>query len=156
MYDRTLASCCFSRVTSRATCSKPVILPPAMTGLEKELGQNVTVKTTGMDREPSPEIQIVLFRIAQEALNNVRKHSQANNTTISLTGSGDGIIMTVSDDGTGFIVPDHIEDRVSEGRLGLMGMDERAGLVGGSLKISSSPIRGTCLTVKLPWKVTER
>lgn len=123
--------------------------------LEKEQAITITVETSGLDREPSPEIQIVLFRIAQEALNNIRKHARAVNVAITLAGSEDGITMTVSDDGTGFTVPDRVEDKVREGRLGLMGMDERAGLIGGSLKIISSPDTGTKLTVRLPWRVAE-
>lgn len=121
--------------------------------LEKEGGIELRVESDGMDREPSSEIQIVLFRIAQEALNNIRKHSRASRVDISITGSGIGITMIITDNGTGFVVPDHVEDNVSEGQLGLMGMDERADLVGGRLDISSSPFRGTRLTVTLPWKV---
>ena len=104
-----------------------------------------------MKQALSPETQIVLFRIAQEALNNIRKHAKASLVTIRLEGSDNDISMTVTDNGEGFEVPVRAEDMVSAGRLGLMGMYERARLLNGNLQIKSAPGQGTELTVRLPW-----
>jgi len=119
--------------------------------LEKSRNIAVEVATTGLDRELPAETQIVLFRIAQEALNNVRKHAGAGRVKIKVSGGGGRIVMTVADNGRGFKVPGRAEDMVSGGKLGLMGMYERARLVGGSLDIKSKPGQGTELTVRLPW-----
>jgi PAS domain S-box-containing protein len=123
--------------------------------LEKDQKIQTQVEATGIDRELSPETQIVLFRIAQEALNNIRKHARASRVTIKVKGEADHITMTVTDNGQGFKVPERFEDMVSAGRLGLMGMYERSGLLNGSLQIKSAPGKGTELVVKLPWQVRD-
>jgi PAS domain S-box-containing protein len=120
-------------------------------GLEKDQNIQTKVEARGMERTLSPETQIVLFRIAQEALNNVRKHARASAVTIRLEGEKDYITMTVTDNGQGFEVPGRAEDMVSAGRLGLMGMYERARLLDGNLQIKSAPGQGTELTIRLPW-----
>jgi two-component system sensor histidine kinase DegS len=120
-------------------------------GLEKDQNIQTKVEARGMERALSPETQIVLFRIAQEALNNVRKHARASAVTIRLEGEKDYITMTVTDNGQGFEVPGRAEDMVSAGRLGLMGMYERARLLDGNLQIKSAPGQGTELTIRLPW-----
>jgi two-component system sensor histidine kinase DegS len=120
--------------------------------LEKDRHIHIKVETKNMEKSLPPETQILLFRIAQEALNNIRKHARAANVTIRVEGGEKYIKMTVTDDGQGFEVPG-IEGIVSEGRLGLMGMHERARLMNGSLQIKSSPGKGTIVTVTLPWPV---
>jgi PAS domain S-box-containing protein len=119
--------------------------------LERDLGIEAGVEVTGIDGRLPPEMQIVLFRIAQEAATNIRKHAAASKVTIRLAGGQDCVTMTVTDNGRGFEVPRRAGDMVGEGRLGLMGMDERARLLEGSLEIKSAPGKGTELTVRLPW-----
>jgi PAS domain S-box-containing protein len=121
--------------------------------LERDEKIKVNVETKNMERELTPETQIVLFRIAQEALNNIRKHAHASSVSILVEGGEKYIEMTVTDDGQGFNVPEKIEDMVSAGRLGLMGMYERALLLNGNLKIKSTPGKGSEITVTLPWPV---
>jgi two-component system sensor histidine kinase DegS len=118
--------------------------------LEKDQEIKVSVEASGLERPLSPEARIVLFRIAQEALNNIRKHSRATQVNIRIKGAEDSITMTVSDNGQGFEVPGRAEEMVSAGRLGLMGMHERARLLDGNLEIKSTPGCGTELTVTLP------
>lgn len=119
--------------------------------LEKDQNIQTRVEATGMDRQLSPEAQIVLFRIAQEALNNIRKHARASMATIKVERGEDYITLTVTDNGQGFKVPGRAEEMVRAGRLGLMGMYERAWLLDGNLQIKSAPGQGTELTVTLPW-----
>jgi len=118
--------------------------------LEKDLGIDARVEATGIDSALSPETQIVLFRIAQEATNNIRKHAGATRVTIRVTGGEDFITMTVTDNGRGFEVPQRADGMVGEGRLGLMGMYERARLLNGKLEIKSAPGKGTEVAVQLP------
>jgi two-component system sensor histidine kinase DegS len=121
--------------------------------LERDQKIQTNVETENMDRKLSSETQILLFRIAQEALNNIRKHARATNVSIRLEGGAEEVTMTVNDNGQGFKAPDKIEGMVSAGRLGLMGMHERARLLNGTLQIKSAPGEGTEITVRLPWPV---
>jgi signal transduction histidine kinase len=98
--------------------------------------------------EPPPNTRVVLFRIAQEALTNVRKHSQAGTVTIVLEDHAEGARMTIVDDGIGIdSVP---SDGSPIGHLGLVGMRERAELAGGWCKAYGAPSRGTVVEVWLP------
>ncbi len=122
--------------------------------LEKDQPIQTKVEARGLERALSPEMQIVLFRIAQEGLNNIRKHARATAVNIRLEGGDNYITMTVTDNGQGFEAPGRIEGMVSAGRLGLMGMYERARLLNGNLQIKSAPGKGTELTVRLPWQAS--
>ncbi len=129
-------------------------LLPTLEGLMTKLSQEdnieVQVKVVGDRRRLSPEMELVLFRIAQEALNNVRKHSQATEV-VSTVEFGDGVVkLTISDNGRGFKVPDRPGDLVEMGKLGLAGMFERAQLAGGTLTVQSKPGQGTTVLAEIP------
>jgi signal transduction histidine kinase/ligand-binding sensor domain-containing protein len=89
------------------------------------------------------DIAIVVFRVAQESLNNVRRHAQAREVRMLLEFVGDHWLLTVSDDGKGF------DPTRRHAGYGLLGMEERAGLVGGSLEISAHPGTGTTVRLSL-------
>jgi signal transduction histidine kinase len=92
----------------------------------------------------------VLFRTFQEAMNNVAKHARALTVRVALTADGDGVALTVADDGIGF-APDEVSDRVtSAGGLGLRQMAERVAKRGGQLDVVSTPGRGTEVRVRVP------
>lgn len=99
----------------------------------------------------STEIETNLYRIAQEALNNVRKHAGAENVSILLQQRGDRLILVIEDDGKGFVEevapPDPSEAPASHG---LIGMKERAALLGGTLEVDSVPEQGTSIIAQLP------
>jgi PAS domain S-box-containing protein len=118
--------------------------------LEKNYSIKANVKVSGTERNLPAEVQLLLFRIAQEALSNIRKHAKASLAVIKLTFSHDTITMTVSDNGRGFQVPARIEDLASVGRLGIMGMAERARLLSGTLEIKSELGKGTRVITRLP------
>ena len=124
--------------------------------LERDQNIQTRVESSDMERPLPPETQILLFRIAQEALNNIRKHARASRVVIRLEGGEKNIKMTVTDDGQGFQAPEKIEGMVSAGRLGLMGMYERARLMNGNLEIKSAPGKGTEITVTLPGPVNDQ
>lgn len=91
-----------------------------------------------------------LYRISQEALNNIAKHAAAKSVTVLLEQRGDDLILIIEDDGKGF---DPDGDRVSSDSasgLGLVGMRERAVLVGGGVEIESAPGKGTTIFVRVP------
>jgi signal transduction histidine kinase len=134
-------------------------LLPTLEGLSNRLSEEDDVRAllevVGDERRLTPETELVLFRIAQEALNNVRKHSAATEvlTRVEFT---DGVVrITVSDNGQGFTVPDRPGELVETGKLGLTGMLERAHLAGGTLTVRSKPGEGTTVTAEIPVEVRQ-
>ncbi|MHB0868490.1 MAG: sensor histidine kinase [Chloroflexota bacterium] len=117
--------------------------------VEKQCALRATVQVVGRRRQLGPETQLLLFRIAQEALSNVRKHSGASEATVVLSFAKDRVGISIEDNGRGFRVPDNVTELASTGKLGLLGMSERARLVGGSLFIDALPGRGTRVVAEL-------
>jgi signal transduction histidine kinase len=97
-----------------------------------------------------PDIALCLFRVAQEALGNAVKHSDARHISIELTGAPSSLALTITDDGKGFDV-----ESVPNGGLGLVSMRERVESVGGLLEIHASPGSGTRLRVTVPTQTAE-
>jgi signal transduction histidine kinase len=97
-----------------------------------------------------PETELMLFRIAQETLTNVRKHSKATEVRVELAFAGDRISLVIQDNGRGFTVPVRLESLTERGQLGLVGMQERVQLLGGSLVLESTPETGTTVKVEVP------
>jgi signal transduction histidine kinase len=99
------------------------------------------------DKRLALEIEVNLYRIAQEALNNIAKHAQASNVSIVLDKLADKVVLIIEDNGIGF----DVEEKVSKVRgLGLIGMGERAALVNGELEIESAIGSGTTIYVRVP------
>jgi len=138
-------------------------LRPAMLdhlGLQSALRAHILVftKQTGIRTElvPHPSLaglderkEEVLFRVAQEALNNVFKHADATRAKIEFSSANDGLNMEISDNGRAFNVEEKLGAK-SNGRIGLLGMQERIRHVNGSLAIESAPGNGTRVRVKIP------
>jgi signal transduction histidine kinase len=129
-------------------------LIPALTSLVKALqdghGINADLEVIGEAHRYSPEVETMVFRIAQEAINNIGKHSQATKANINIEFTGETINLTVSDNGKGFNLPESIDALPRSGKLGLAGIKERASLLGGTIKVTSSPGKGTCLILEIP------
>jgi len=98
----------------------------------------------------SPEAQLVLFRIVQQALNNIYRHSEASEATVTMQRQGDEIRVTITDDGKGFKLPQQLSEFASQGKLGLTGMAERVQLIGGKLEVNSQEGKGTTVIVTVP------
>jgi two-component system sensor histidine kinase UhpB len=111
-------------------------------------GVSVAVSTLESAERPAPEIEIVLFRIAQEALNNVLKHARASRVEITLGRSGSDYVMSVEDDGVGIAGSE--KHAAPHTGLGMVTMRERAQAVGGRFEVRAVPGDGTRLTVKVP------
>ena len=98
----------------------------------------------------SSEIETILYRIIQEALNNVAKHSGATRVALVLRRTADHVQAIIEDDGRGFDARVTSQSGNGSGRLGLLGIQERLGMVGGNFKIESAPERGATLFVRIP------
>jgi signal transduction histidine kinase len=135
-------------------------LVPALEWLADDLaeqdGIEARVEVDGTLPKLSEEGQLLLFRIAQEALRNIGKHSGASEATLSLRVDDDRLEMRVVDNGHGFTLPKAVGDLAATGKLGLLGMHERARLLGGTLDIRSERRRGTTVVVELPVSVMNR
>ena len=137
-----------------------VSLPEALERLaERWRGESsiaAGVATTGTPCPLPPEIEATLFRVAQEAFSNVRKHAPgASRVALTLSYMGDAVALDARDDGEGFD-PDREAERKRDqnsGGFGLRGMRERVESVGGTLSVESAIGEGTTLTVKLPMSV---
>lgn len=109
----------------------------------------------GIKRRLLPEIEINFYRIVQEALNNTAKHAKADQVSVLLEQPDGMLNLIIEDNGVGF-VPDSVMPATDHDRgLGLVGMKERAELLGGSFDIESSPGSGTTIYVRVPAVVDE-
>ncbi|HEY1291548.1 MAG TPA: sensor histidine kinase [Chloroflexota bacterium] len=112
---------------------------------------HLTFSTDGFedrDRRLPPEIELVLYRVVQEALTNVAKHANAEDVRVELARGPDDVVASISDDGEGFNVEEMMRSR--ERGLGLFGMQERLALVRGQLVIESLPGQGTRIDARVP------
>lgn len=100
------------------------------------------------DRRLPPQVELVLYRVVQEALTNAAKHASARTLCVELSRSRDAVVARVEDNGDGFDVPEMMRSR--ERGLGLFGMQERLALVQGELVIDSAPGRGTRIIARVP------
>ena len=113
----------------------------------RRVGVAVAVQAAEPDERLAPEVETALFRIGQEALNNVAKHARARNVAITLWRSAGELVMSIADDGVGFAGGAPAPERTG---LGLVTMRERAQAIGGRLVIEPLREGGTRLTVKVP------
>ncbi len=129
-------------------------LLPALEGMaaaQADDGGPVTeLRVEGERRRLQPEAELTLFRIAQEALSNVRRHARAGRAVVTVRFGESEVELIVEDDGQGFPVPAHLGELGPRGKLGIVGMFERARLLGGTFTVSSEPGRGTRLAACLP------
>ena len=108
-------------------------------------GVKASFNTSGHRRTLPADMENTLLRICQESLANVRKHAQANQVEVNLSFEGEAVRLSIHDNGMGFdpTVP-------AEGAFGLIGMKERARLMGGTMVMQSEKGKGTLIEVKIP------
>jgi two-component system sensor histidine kinase UhpB len=131
----------------RPTALDDLGLVAAIGGQVEQISQAGIVATHGEEGEFSDlpgDVQLVIYRVAQEALTNAARHSGAERVEVTLSRAEDGVVLEVADNGRGFAFEQ------SEGGLGIAGMRERALLVGGELTIESRPERGTTVRLSVP------
>jgi two-component system sensor histidine kinase UhpB len=131
----------------RPTALDDLGLKAALAGHLEDLRRQAQIETRfeaeGDFSDVPAEAQLVAYRVAQESLSNVARHSGAENVTVRLRRNGEGLELTVSDDGRGFVLDE------AAGGLGIPGMRERAMLVGGQLEIASHPPVGTRVRLRI-------
>ncbi len=129
-------------------------LLPALEWLTDNLREQYRIKAElkviGEKRRFTPEVELSLFRIVQEALNNVRRHAQASTVEVVIEFDPNKTIASVRDNGKGFNLPKSMGELPRTGRLGLAGIEERVRLLRGVLGIQSEPDKGTTITVEVP------
>jgi signal transduction histidine kinase len=114
-----------------------------------KFGLKVHFKARGMTGERfSTEVETALYRVVQEALANVAHHARATRADVLLQRRGDRVVVTIEDDGVGF---EQNKARKRGGdHLGLVGLEERAAALGGTLTVESAPGAGTTIVVEVP------
>jgi len=127
-------------------------LPTAITRLQRDYSRadlRISISHHDVPASLPHDVALSLYRIAQEALSNAVKHSQAHHVSVHLSGGQGGLTLTIVDDGPGFDV------KTAWGRgLGLISINERAESIGGTLSIRSEPGSGTRLEISVPLRVT--
>jgi signal transduction histidine kinase len=134
-------------------------LPAALRWYASKVSERASLKirvdTFGEERPISEPTKIAMFRITQEALNNIIKHSQATSVFIQLTYEGEHVHVSVRDDGQGFDPEAANVRQMNRPSLGLVGMRERASLLGGTVSVQSGRGQGTLVEAKIPYMPRE-
>ncbi len=121
-----------------------------LTDYIERTGMEAQLKTTGEERRLPPDLEIGMFRITQEVLSNVVHHAGATRVIARIMFADKEVSLDIQDNGKGFIVPTHLDDIAASDKLGLIGMKERAELLGGKLEIQSNLGKGTRIKASIP------
>jgi two-component system sensor histidine kinase UhpB len=128
-------------------------LAPALEALVRGIGAENSLEATfvveGVTRRLAPERELAVYRIVQEALHNIVRHAQARRVQ-AIVRFDEVLAVSVIDDGVGFSVPDRMDALTESRHVGLIGMRERAELIGARLAIRSAPGQGTTVELYLP------
>jgi PAS domain S-box-containing protein len=128
-------------------------LVPAVEWLTAETsvtgGIDASLKKAGKERRLSPQVELVLFRIAQEALSNARRHSEATRVEVQIEFTPEKVRLEVADNGKGFELPKMLGELAARKKLGILGMQERARIINGSLSVQSEAGKGTTVSIEV-------
>ena len=125
--------------------SLPEALKTLVDRWESETGISTRFKSVNGSRPLPPGVEAALYRVCQEALNNVVRHAEARRVTVRLVSTPEAVDLLVEDDGRGFD-----PSRMPEGRHGIVGMKERVEMLGGVLHVDSGPDGGTRVQATVP------
>jgi signal transduction histidine kinase len=109
----------------------------------------------GNEQKLPPSVEIVVFRVVQEALNNVKHHSKASEANVDLMFNDSELNIMVRDNGQGFYQPENLPKFAIEGKLGLIGIQERIASLGGTFNVNSKPGSGTELSIALGYELKD-
>lgn len=118
--------------------------------MEQPAKLQIAFSSRGSERRLDPQIEMSLYRMVQESLNNVIHHARAQHAWVDLDYGEHEMTVQIRDDGAGFLVPENPAEFPEKGHFGLLGLQERAELINADLSISSIPGKGTTVTVRLP------
>ncbi|MGE5484700.1 MAG: PAS domain S-box protein [Ignavibacteriales bacterium] len=129
-------------------------LIPALEWLVSDMQEHNTIRgeviVQGPPRRLPSDTETAIYRIVQEALNNIKKHAGASLASVFISFDDDSVKLTVTDNGRGFDAGGYPRGFAARGRLGMVGMSERAQLVGGVIGVESVPGRGTTVRLEIP------
>lgn len=129
-------------------------LVTALEMLAREVSQSINLPVEfhriGAERRLASEVELALYRMAQEALNNVARHAQASHASLTISFAPETVTLIMSDDGHGFRLPESPAEFAPQGHFGLLGLHERSELIGAHLDIRSAPGQGTQVVISLP------
>lgn len=134
------------RPTSLDEGGLPAALREYLDALKADSGIEVAL-TTSLDEPPASEVAVIAYRIAQEALTNVRKHARAHRVECAVSSVDAGVLTRIADDGIGF---EPANSATQPGHLGMVAMRERAEMAGGWLRTTSSPKHGCIIEYWIP------
>ncbi|MEX2570458.1 MAG: sensor histidine kinase [Gemmatimonadota bacterium] len=123
-------------------------------GLSESVGVAIRVEADPIEEMLTHQAELALYRIAQEALSNAVRHGEPEGVVVRIKREPRAVVLTVTDDGAGFSM-EEVRDSDERG-LGLFGMQERAGYVGGNVRIRSEPGKGTEVRAAIPMAVPLR
>ncbi len=126
------------------------VLRDTGTEFAKRTGVSLKLACVSLTVRLPGDSELALYRILQEALQNVALHARARHVEVSLTKQHDWVQLVIHDDGISFDLAQHPASPKKQGRLGLISMRERAAYVGGTLSVKSAPGKGTTITVQIP------
>ena len=121
----------------------------AVEATNARLSGGARLEVSGEPRRLELAVELALFRIAQEALHNIEKHAEATSASVRLAFDDGAVRLTVADDGRGWAVPSNVSTLARAGKLGVLGMRERAELVGGAFELVSVKGAGSRVTVTI-------
>jgi signal transduction histidine kinase len=129
-------------------------LVTALEMLARETGQAMDIpvefQRQGIEIRLEPSVELALYRIVQEAFSNIARHAQAKRASLHIHFTAQAVVIDVADDGIGFDVPKSPAEFAPSGHFGLLGLHERAELIGAALEIRSVPGQGAHLNIHLP------
>ena len=111
---------------------------------------NVRIEVTGEERKLPAHVENGIFRVVQEAVNNIARHAEAQSVLLSVEYEEKALKIEIDDDGKGFVEKEYDPQQANAQGLGLMGMRERISILGGELKITSEPGKGTHIYLRVP------
>lgn len=121
-----------------------------MADVEDDAGPVCELQVRGDSARLSPEVELGAFRIVEEAVRNALSHGETHRLRVSVRFGRGELAVAVADDGKGF-QPVAVDELAGDGHLGLLGMAERAHLLGGHLEVSSTPGGGTVVDATIPF-----
>jgi two-component system sensor histidine kinase DegS len=125
-------------------------LKKSIEDFEQKTGLACNLTISGKDQRLPPHMEVTIFRIIQQSLNNVRDHAQASHIQIALDVANDKVKTSIEDDGTGFDVAQAMSASQQRKTIGLSTMQERIEMLGGEMQIDSAPDKGTRIDFSLP------
>jgi two-component system, NarL family, sensor histidine kinase DegS len=117
-------------------------------------GCRLDVVVHGRERKMSSLSEVTVFRVVQEALNNIQKHANAKTGMVTLDFEDAGLLLRIEDDGMGFRPPERLGTFVAESKLGVVGMQQRVESIGGEIHIDSNPGYGTRIWASVPYQAS--